>query len=320
MTTALKPQRVHHYTTVLFDSARWEGFEHRPGDILVCTAYKAGTTWTQMICALLIFQRAQLDRPLSEISPWLEMEIRPVDEAFATLAGQSHRRFIKSHTPLDGLPWWDDATYLFVGRDPRDILLSMVNHKRNINPEATAAMVARKLGIPKDQVPPSGLRLPEDVNDLARMWLSQGSFPWEEDGFPFWSVFNHARTFWEFRHLPNIHFLHYGDLQADLAGQMRRLAGLLSIDVPENRWPALVEAAGFASMRDNADMTAPDAHLDMWRDNKEFFHKGTTGQWRDGLSPETLALFETVMAERMPPALSAWMCSGSRGEGDPKSL
>src|SRR5262249_38699700 len=35
--------------------ARWEGFEFRPGDIVISTPKKCGTTWTQMLCALLIF-------------------------------------------------------------------------------------------------------------------------------------------------------------------------------------------------------------------------------------------------------------------------
>ena len=35
---------VRHYDHPVWDSARWQGFEPRKGDILVCTPYKAGTT------------------------------------------------------------------------------------------------------------------------------------------------------------------------------------------------------------------------------------------------------------------------------------
>ena len=57
----------------------------RKGDIVVDTAYKTGTTWMQMICALLIFQKPDLGRPLSDISPWLDMRVQDLDEVLAVL-------------------------------------------------------------------------------------------------------------------------------------------------------------------------------------------------------------------------------------------
>ena len=44
------------YRSLISDSARWDGFEFRPGDIIISTPPKCGTTWMQMICALLVFQ------------------------------------------------------------------------------------------------------------------------------------------------------------------------------------------------------------------------------------------------------------------------
>jgi aryl sulfotransferase len=51
------------------DSARWLGFEFRPGDIVISTRSKSGTTWVQMICALLVFRTAELPAPLADLSP-----------------------------------------------------------------------------------------------------------------------------------------------------------------------------------------------------------------------------------------------------------
>ena len=47
------------------DSARWSGFPWRAGDVVISTRSKSGTTWMQMICALLIFGRTC--RPASAI-------------------------------------------------------------------------------------------------------------------------------------------------------------------------------------------------------------------------------------------------------------
>ena len=51
---------VRRYEASMYDSNRWDGFELRPGDIIISTPPKCGTTWTQMICALLILQEPEL--------------------------------------------------------------------------------------------------------------------------------------------------------------------------------------------------------------------------------------------------------------------
>lgn len=43
------PQRTHVYQNHHLDSTRWNYFAHRPGDIVISTSYKAGTTWMQSI-------------------------------------------------------------------------------------------------------------------------------------------------------------------------------------------------------------------------------------------------------------------------------
>src|SRR5258708_34635291 len=105
----------------MHDNTRFEHFAFRPSDIVISTPPKCGTTWTQMLCALLIFDGPEFPLPLSGLSPWFDQTIRPLDELNEMYEAQSHRRFIKTHTPLDGLPIRADVTYLVVGRDPRDV-------------------------------------------------------------------------------------------------------------------------------------------------------------------------------------------------------
>ncbi len=135
---------IRRYDHPVWDSARWRGFAPRPGDILICTPYKAGTTWMQMICALLVFQRTEFHLPLAEISHWMELKGDTAQEVQAVYAAQDHRRIIKTHSPLDGLPWFPEASYICVQRDPRDIFLSMLSHLKNFNPESKA-MFAREM-------------------------------------------------------------------------------------------------------------------------------------------------------------------------------
>ncbi len=309
------PQVQHRYRNNFMDSARWQDFVARPDDILVCTPYKAGTTWTQMICALLIFQDSQLPLPLAELSPWFELRPYPLAETLARYAAQTHRRFIKTHTPLDGLPYFAEPTYLYCGRDPRDVFLSMQHHKANQN---VGQIIEQMSARGEELAPPP--ELPQDLNEAFQLWMTKGSFEWEQDGYPFWSVFHHLETFWRYRHLPNVHFLHYADLTADLAGQMRRVAAILGIEVPEARWPALVKAATFEEMKRNADRTAPDTDLEIWHDNSRFFHSGTSEKWRTDLSAASLACYADVTRQREPAAMIRWLEGGSRAEGDPKTV
>src|ERR1700679_3992299 len=78
------------------DNSRWDGFVFHPGDIVISTRSRSGTTWMQMICALLIFQTPDLPAPLWELSPWMDSQVMPHDLVYAQLAEQRHRRFIKT--------------------------------------------------------------------------------------------------------------------------------------------------------------------------------------------------------------------------------
>ena len=75
----------NRYLTSLEDSARWDAFSFRSGDIVISAPSKSGTTWTQMICALLVFQTPELPAPLTVLSPWMDMRIRPVADVHAQL-------------------------------------------------------------------------------------------------------------------------------------------------------------------------------------------------------------------------------------------
>jgi hypothetical protein len=45
----------------------------------------------------------------------------PAAEMFERLAAQTHRRFIKTHLPVDGVPIFDEVQYIRVARDGRTL-------------------------------------------------------------------------------------------------------------------------------------------------------------------------------------------------------
>src|SRR5215207_1691859 len=80
--SAARMTAVRRYEASMYDSDRWDGFELRPGDIIISTPPKCGTTWTQMICALLILQEPELPLPLDTLSPWIDMVTRARTDVF----------------------------------------------------------------------------------------------------------------------------------------------------------------------------------------------------------------------------------------------
>ena len=307
-------QKTPHYRSLVCDNSRWEGFRFRSGDIVISTPPKCGTTWLQMICGLLIFQSPKFDRPLTEISPWLDMVLRDRAEVFALLEAQRHRRFIKTHTPLDGLPFDERVTYVCVGRDPRDVAVSMDNHFANLDFDALMAARAKAVGL-DDVDEMMALDPPPNVETLEeRFWH------WMENPAPLvhatsslLSTLHHFDEALRAGDRPNVVVLHYGDLKADLEGEMRRLADRLGIVIAEDRWPTLVEAASFDRMRERADELAPNITDALWKDNRGFFHSGRGGQWREFFGEEARRRYETRVAEVARPDVAAWAHAGWRG-------
>lgn len=289
------PKRTVAYNGPITTAARWDSFSPREDDIFISTPDKCGTTWTQAICAMLIFGKPDIDVQPAMISPWLDAEMIPLDAMNAMLEAQTHRRFIKTHTPLDGIPFYPRCTYLAVYRDPRDVHLSMRNHVFNM-----------KNDIFDD-------KMPDDIGEGFRMWMQEPHVEGARETFNLESIVHHYKTFKAYSHLPNIHLFHYGDMKRDLRAQMAWMAGALRIDVPDPLLDQLVEAAGFANMKKNASQFAPGAGMDIWKDEGKFFNKGATSQWRDVLSEEDLATYDKRIRELLSEDDVAWLENGSGG-------
>ena len=279
------------------DSARWLDFPFRAGDIVISTRSKTGTTWVQMICALLVFQSPELPSPLGELSPWLDWVGASRDHVYARLEAQQHRRFVKTHTPLDGIPVDDRATYIVTARYPLDMAVSLYHQGDNLDRDRISELTG-KPPPPKDAPRPS-------LHDWLRFWIDWDPDPREQmDSLP--GVMAHVAGAWDRRAEPNIVLVHYDDLATDLEGEMRRLAARLGIVVPPPVWPALVEAASFDRMRARAGQLAPDA-AGVLKDPSRFFRRGSSGAAREVLSASELARYDARARELVRPDVLRWL-------------
>ncbi|MGA8162479.1 MAG: sulfotransferase domain-containing protein [Acidobacteriaceae bacterium] len=281
-----------HIVTSCLHIDRLAQFPRRPGDIIISTQPKSGTTWVQMICALLIFQTPELPASLPELSPLLDVVAAGSSgraDFYARLTAQRHRRFIKTHLRLDQLPADPHVTYIVIARHPLDSAISMYHQNASL--------------LSSDN--------PQRPNETARQrlvgWIDELGA--ERDSY-LGGALERLSYVWEHRAEPNVVLLHYEDLSADLAAEMRRLASRLQITVPEDKWPSLVEAATFERMKAAADQLRPlegNGINDAAKERAAFFRRGSSGEGRALLTDEEVARYYACAAKLAPQELLAWL-------------
>lgn len=285
------PERTIEYNGFITEARRWSSFRHRPDDIFICTPPKCGTTWTQAICAMLVFGRADIDVQPGNISPWLDANFVPEAVVNAMLEAQTHRRFLKTHTPLDGIPYFPECQYLAVFRDPRDAYFSMANHLVNMNLRPDAPPIPHRA-------------------ETFEEWASEPWVPGQAQQLALSFVLHHLESFWTFRHLPNIHLFHYSDLKRDLPAGVRAMAKALGVKLDESTIAAIADAAQFQNMRAKAPKFAPGAGTGVWKSETNFFDKARHGEWRERISERDSAAYQAMIAKTLSPECAAWLENG----------
>jgi aryl sulfotransferase len=292
------PKKTREIQTPVTDSTRWNGFQFRDDDIVIATYAKTGTTWTQQIVGQLIFHGAE--GSLMDASPWVDFRPIPLAEVTALVDAQTHRRFLKTHLPIDALVFSPQAKYIYVARDGRDTAWSLYNHHAGFTDEAYAMInnTPGRVGPPMER--PAG-----DVVEYFRDWLDGRGLPM---GATFWE---HVQGWWNARHLPNVLLVHFNHLKADMPGEMRRIAAFLEIEIDEARWPAMVEHCTLDYMRAAAASSPMLDHIFNGGSNT-FFNKGTNGRWRDALSAADIEKYERAASAHLTPECARWVATGER--------
>ena len=291
---------LRRYRGAFADSARWERFEFRPDDVVITTPSKSGTTWMQTIVGMLIFGRVDLGEPLSVLSPWLDMLMHTDDQVFGVLERQHHRRFFKTHTPIDGIPRADGVTYIAVVRHPLDVALSDLDHASNMRTERAVELLAAASGAPLPDEPRP--ERPSDPGDYLRWFIDNDERPCGSGPYGLADFSQQTLTYWDAREGPGVHLFHYAEMWSDLDRQMRRVADALGVEADPEVWDELVDAATLDSMRSRASDTVPNVHQGIWADPAKFFRAGGTRDWASLLSADDVTHFEARAHALLGPA------------------
>ncbi len=291
------PHKQREFHNHHFDSTVWNDFQFRDDDIVIATYAKSGTTWMQQIVAQLIFN-GKSDLPVAEMSPWVDLRVPPKAIKLAALEAQSHRRFVKTHLPVDALVFSPRAKYLYIARDGRDVLWSMYNHHANANAAWYEALndTPGRVGPPIDKPPQS-------ISQYYDEWL-------DKNGHPFWPFWENLRSWWAVRDLPNVHLVHFAQLRKDMPGEIEHIAEFLDIPRAALNWDAIVEHCSFDYMKNHAAGSVPVGGA-FWEGGAQtFINKGTNGRWRDTLSPAQSQRYEDMAVSELGAECARWLSTG----------
>jgi len=291
------PEKTKEMHNQHIDSTFWNGFKFRDDDIIISTYAKSGTTWMQQIISQMLFN-GETDIDTQAMSPWIDFRVPPKEVKLAAVEAQTHRRFIKTHLPVEALVYSPKAKYIYIGRDGRDVLWSLYNHHLNGN-EAMYDALNKTPGLVGPPLEPPT----DDIREYWHTWLAK-------DGFPYWSFWENVRSWWAIRDLPNLILVHFETLKRNMPAEMRRIAAFLDIPIDESKWDTIVEHCTFDWMKNNGEKIVPLGGI-VWKGNvKTFINKGTNGRWKETLTPAESAEYEAKALAELGPECAHWLATG----------
>lgn len=272
----------------LRDSTHWDHVIPRPGDIIIATCYKAGTTLTQQIVNLLLHGDKDFDT-MRNLSPWVESSLHaPPPEEIETLPSP---RFLKTHLHPQALPWREEWKYIYLARDGRDVGLSLYNHIRTMAEEFAA------IGKP---VPPVHT-IPADFSTFWDQWV--------ETGKPRWDFWQNVDSWWQVRHQPNVLLIHYSDLINNKPIEAERLARFLGCEWNPSVCERVCDYSSLEYMR-NLELAGKLGSPNKNKQKTGLINKGTNGRWKDLLTDKQLERYEAMVAQKLEPACAEWLHHG----------
>ena len=252
--------------------------DYVPGkqDVFVATYAKSGTNWMMQIAHQLIWHGAGEFDHIHSVVPWPDTKMMgpferyavPLEDALDWETSPERKRVIKTHFDWDLLPYSQDARYIMVLRDPKDIFVSGYFFVRD--------------GV-------LGAAMPS-VDTWYKLFLSDGSLIGGS-----WSA--NTAGYWAQRHRPNVLIVSFKSMKRDLKGAVQKVAQFLDIDAPESLIDLVAEKSSFEYMK-RIDHKFRMGKIIPWLPEGAMIRKGAQGGSSELLSRERQREIDThFMAE-----------------------
>jgi hypothetical protein len=242
--------------------------DYVPGkqDLFVATYAKSGTNWMMQIAHQLIWHGAGEFEHIHSVVPWPDTQVMgpgmmrhyaiPLQDAADWETSPERKRVIKTHFDWELLPYSEDARYIMVIRDPKDIFVS--------------SYFFLKDGILGPAMP--------SVDTWYKLFMSAGVMI----GGP-WAV--NTAGYWAQRHRPNVLIVSFKSMKRDLKGTVRKVAQFLDIEAPEALIDVVCGKSSFEYMK-GIDHKFRVGKMIPWRPEGAMMRKGAQGGSSELLSRE----------------------------------
>ena len=243
----------------------FRGYVPGKQDVFVATFAKSGTNWMMQIAHQLIWHGAGEFEHIHSVVPWPDTQVMrgfmrhyaiPLQDARDWESSPERKRVIKTHFDWELLPYSEDARYIMVIRDPKDIFVSSYFFL-------------------KDSV--LGPAMPS-VDTWYKLFMS--------DGFMIggsWAV--NTAGYWAQRHRPNVLIVSFKSMKRDLKGTVGNVAQFLGIPASAALIEEVSEKSSFEYMK-GIDHKFRVGKVIPWRPEGAMMRKGTQGGSSELLTPE----------------------------------
>ena len=250
------------------------GYQPGPQDVFIVTYAKSGTNWMMQIVTQLAWHGKAEFAHIHEMVPWPDSQLFgpmakygiPIEDDSVWKAAPERMRAIKSHLNFEHLPYSEQARYICVIRDPKDVFVSGTHFFKTIFGRALS----------------------------KETWIQL----FQSEDFPVggsWAV--NAAQSWAQRHRPNVLVLSFKSMKRDLEGTVRKVADFLNVRLSEDEFQEVVARSSFDYMKRH------DSQFEMWdlvpwRKHAAMIRKGAQGGSSELLTPEQQSAMDAYfMAE-----------------------
>ncbi|XP_076806545.1 sulfotransferase ssu-1-like [Clavelina lepadiformis] len=247
-------------------------------DVFVCSFPKSGTTWLQNIVWLITRFGEPIPGKVRNSMPMLEFDGAEQTEQFDNA---KFPRIVKTHFPVEFVPQNTATRYLYIARNPKDVVVSYYFHTKGFQ---------ESYGLPSDFT----------VHDLVQSFI--------EGHIEFNDYFKHVSDWFNKRDEENVLFLLYENLIKDARNSILKIARFIGqkyekalLESNGQLLDKILEESSFKVMKNQ----------DKWfvtkrRGDIPFIRKGGIGDWKNHVSSDDAVLIDQVLLEKGREIFHLW--------------